>query len=792
MMRTTRAYAIAVFSVVLAAITAHAMSLRDIPLAEITEQTDLWVRGKVVSVKASPLEEDERYRFGHQGTVEVTVVVNVTSSTHPIDAPAVTVHWASSDEFMQRVKKGQECIAALSRRENGTYKTLWAVGIYGWFQVDPESGRVPYVSSIGENVAPNTIWDLVNALDMGQASPDGLDAILVDAWRKRLNEGGLQDFIAAMVFFDAFPGVQLSPAELIAAFERQSLSNASQPRSERHAMRQAVPVLFSLFKRIGDEQSTERLIAIFAQDFSARESAFDDSEIAKGLVQCILAKGGARRVDLVRGLLGKEFTWATGDGRVQARRTPIRADYSAIQAIAEYPGEDTDRMLLDMLHHPATYGIPDSLSMAAVWTGLAKRGNPEVKTYLEAFIANPGTFDLGVRHYDSVDNSIAFAREALQAYAQNLPRDQQTQQLLQSYKQGDLGALNQLFRLVTPGDSALVPVLSSIPVEHLLSEQHSIANAFATTVATDLPDPAFLPQLRALAGSDARDPVRVQLSMVLAAMHACGDTEPARKMAIENLHKPVPSKEWRACYFSITEKAGLVSFLGTLKDPALMSEIDPYTQRDVLDELSQTMKAAALASGEDPHDFAVRNLNKIAILALARAGGGEAIPRLKAIYADDDIAARIAAAMGLYALGDDTGKDIIDLYVNHQELTNTEIAARWRIDLFGDFHSAARYLENPRTDEALLQRLRNGFADGDGDVNAYRKFLKAHESILLPIFVENLSSKDSRLRRDAFDLLRRFHEEKDNYDPDKPPQQQTEAINQIREKVSTYLANPKE
>jgi hypothetical protein len=791
MMRTTRAHAIAVFSVVLAAATAHTMSLRDIPLAEVTEQTDLWIRGSVVSVNLSPLAEDERYRFGHQGTVEVTVVVNVTSSTRPIDTPTITVHWASGDEFMQRVKKGQECIVALSRREDGTYKTLWAVGIYGWFQVDPESGRVPYVSSIGENVAPNTIWDLVSALDIGQASPDGPDAILVDAWRKRLNEGALQDFIAAMVFLDAFPGVELSPADLLAPFERQCLYIASQPNNVKHAMRQAAPVLFSLFKRIGDESSSEWLIAIFAQDFSARESAFDDSEIAKGLVQSILAKGGARRVDLVRGLLGKEFTWATGDGRVQARRTPIRADYGAIESIAKYPGEDTDRMLLDMLHHPATFGIPDSLSMAGVWTGLAKRGNPEIRTYLEAFLANPSTFDLGVRHYDSIDKSIVFAREALQAYAQNLPREQRIQQLMRLYKQGDIGALSQLLPMVEPKDSALVPELTSIPLEHLLSEQHSIGNTFATMVAKDLPNPVFRPQLHALAGSDARDPVRIQLSMVLAAMHACGDTEPARKMAMENLNKPVPSKEWRACYFLIAEKAGLVSFLGTLKDPALMSEIDPYTQRDVLDELSQTMKAAALASGEDPHDFAVRNLNKIAILALARAGGGEAIPRLKAIYVNDDIAARIAAAMSLYALGDDTGKDIVDLYVNHQELTNTEIAARWRIDLFGDFHSAARYLENPRTDEALLQRLRNGFADGDRDVRSYHKFLKANESTLLPIFVENLTNKDPGLRRDAYNLLRRFHDSTDSYDPDKPPQQQTEAINQIREKVSAYLANPK-
>ncbi len=791
MMRKAGVCLFAFFSSAFFATTAHAMSIRAIPLAEITEQTDLWVRGNVLSVKSKPLKEDERYRFGHQGTVEVTVVIEITSATRILDTPAITVHWASSDEFLQRVTKGEECIAALSRQDDGTYKSLWALGVYGWFQTEPETGRIPYVWEIGRNVSPGLLWDLVSALEMGQYSLKGPSALLIDAWQRRLSDGQRQDFIASMLFFDAFPGAPLSPAELIAAFERQYAINGSLPRSEERSIQRAMPVLFSLFQRVGDESSLKWLIAIFVQDFSARESVFDDREIAKGLVQTIMAKGGAQRIDLVHSLIGKEFVWATERGNVQARRTPIRADYDVLEAIAAFPGDDVDGMLLDMLHHPGKYQIRDSLSLASVWNGLANRGNPEIETYLNEFLANPGTFDIGVRHYGSVDNAIVYAREALQAYARNLPRNQRLQQLQRQYQQGDLGALAQLLREVKPGDTTMIPALASVPVDDLLDEQHALGNTFSIVVADRLPDPAFLSQLRALSERAERSG-RIQIALVLAALHACGDKELARANAVALLHEPAPDRDWRAVYDKINEKTGLVAFLGTIGDPALVGEIDPYTRPDVLDDCRTKLTSAAIGESKEPHDFAVRTLCKSAVIALARTGGDEAVARLHAIYETGDIAARIAAAMGLYALGDDTGKELVDLFVNHQELTNTEIAARWRIDLFGDFHHAAKYLENPRTDAVLLERLQRGFGDSDRDLTGYTKFLDAHAATLLPIFVENLSNDNSGLRRDALYLVSHYLGGDLNYDPGKSPQQQADVVDQIRERVNAYLAKLKE
>ncbi len=793
MIRNTWVRACAVLSALFVATTVHAMSIRDVPLAEITDQTDLWVRGNVVSVKSSPLTEDERYRFGHQGTIEAKVVIAVTKSSRPILTPTVTIHWASGDDFMHWVVKDRECIAALSRQEDGTYRSLWALCVYGWYQIDPESGTVPYVSSIGEHVSPETLWNLVCALEMGQNSPQGPNAFLTDAWRRRLNEGRLHDFIAAMLFFDAFPSVELSPADLLTAFERQfsayeaRLNYALQSHAEKQAMQRAVPVLFSLFQRVGDESSLERIIAVCIRNFSAKESAFDDPMSAKGLVQVILAKGGEQRVGLVRDLLGKAYEWGREDGRVRGSRTPIRADYNVIEAIAEYPGEDTDGMLLDMLSHPVMYGITNSLPLAGVWTALAKRGNPEIETYLKEFLANPQTFNLGVRHHDSVDNSIIYAREALQAYARSLPHDQQMQELLQLYQQGDAGALNILFISITPKDTALIPVLASVPAQRLLEEQYGLANSFSIMAATKLPDPAFLPQLRTLA-ERAGHGGRVQTHPVLAALYACGDSEPARAKAVERLHEPVPRKDWRTIYDMITEKTGLVSFLGTLDDPALVNEIDPFIRADVLKDYRRKLISAAAAEGKERYDFPVRELHKSAVLALARAGGDDAIARLRTIYEKDDIAARIAAAMGLYALGDETGKELVDLFINHQEFTNTKIVARWRIDLFGDFHHAARYLEDPRTDEALLQRLSRGFSDSDGELTAYPEFVKAHAETLLPIFLENLSNKDVMSRHAAIQLLQRYVDAETDYSPDSPPRRQTAAINHIRDQVDAYLA----
>lgn len=193
--------------------------------------------------------------------------------------------------------------------------------------------------------------------------------------------------------------------------------------------------------------------------------------------------------------------------------------------------------------------------------------------------------------------------------------------------------------------------------------------------------------------------------------------------------------------------------------------------------------AAAKAEGKEPYDFAVRDLEKCAVLALARAGGPDAVSRLREIYRNGDIAARIVAAMGLYARGDQTGADLVRSFAEHRELENPEIARRWRYDLFGIFHFACKYLQNFRTDSILLERIERGFDDSDHDLAGYDAFIAMNRGVVLRALVQNLESKEGRLRNDAARMLKDIASQDFGYDPDKPIATQQDAIAKWREWV---------
>ena len=57
-----RSIAVGVIACLLASSNAHANSYGRFPLLEITERTDVWVRGRLVSVEFRPLQDDQRHQ----------------------------------------------------------------------------------------------------------------------------------------------------------------------------------------------------------------------------------------------------------------------------------------------------------------------------------------------------------------------------------------------------------------------------------------------------------------------------------------------------------------------------------------------------------------------------------------------------------------------------------------------------------------------------------------------------------------------------------------------------------
>lgn len=778
-----------VFSVAWCAVFhAGATSYNDIPLPSITDQTDLWVRGKVRSLETRELEESERGTFDSNGSHEIIIKIDVVNSSPKIDEMEVTVHWAALKERIARIQKNQECIAALIRRDDGTYKTLWQVGLYGWYQPDTGTSIVSQAGATLTNIRSNLLWELVTALRTGLDSPNGPAASTAEAWTPRLTSSSLSEFGAAQIVFEAFPSLPLPPETLIAALETQHanllvrMANSAAPYDERDQYCRTFVLTLRLLMRNGDPDSIKGLMAVLQQDFTSEWCTFESRpDLAEQLVRVVSARGGDARVDLLKSILGRPFDWKSDDGTRSKHDTPIRADAGILRAIGDYEGGDLDALLIEILNNPTEFDIQDTLALSGLWYALAKRGHPIIKPYLEAYIANPSPEKLGILSNDPENRGVIYAKEVLQTYARNLPKSDQIQEFLRLYEQGDLGALHDALRLITKHDTAFVPSLAAIPIDVLTDSHYSLASSFSYMAATRLPDPAFLPQLRTLANG-------APSGWVFQALRACGDEPLARKLALEAVEAPLPARDLRAVYLTIEERTGVVGFLGGLKDPELFENINRFTRPELLNKYRETLIGAAKAEGKEQYDFPVGMLERMAILALARTGGPKSIPRLKEIYLDGDIGDRIVAAMGLYAQGDDTGIELVRSFAEHHELENEEIAARWRVDLFGEFHRAARMLESPRVDAILLERIKRGMDESDHDVLPYYTFVEANKSAILQALVVNLESKKLRLREDAARMLQDITGMKSDYDPEKLPRDQEDAIMEWRSRVAAIVA----
>jgi hypothetical protein len=183
----------------------------------------------------------------------------------------------------------------------------------------------------------------------------------------------------------------------------------------------------------------------------------------------------------------------------------------------------------------------------------------------------------------------------------------------------------------------------------------------------------------------------------------------------------------------------------------------------------------------------VSNLQGAAIMVLAKLGGDSAIERLRELYASNDYYMRIAAAVSLYYLGDDSGNELLEHFINHTERSVPGIEMRWHVDMSGGkpFHEALLYLRSPETDQLFIERLRNGV--GDEDIKAIA-IAETYKDQVLPILVEHLSSRDRTTREKSHDMLKRLTGKHFGFDPGKFVGQQDEAIELWRSSVEQYLA----
>ncbi|MHC4145971.1 MAG: hypothetical protein ACYSUD_14445, partial [Planctomycetota bacterium] len=133
-----------------------------------------------------------------------------------------------------------------------------------------------------------------------------------------------------------------------------------------------------------------------------------------------------------------------------------------------------------------------------------------------------------------------------------------------------------------------------------------------------------------------------------------------------------------------------------------------------------------------------------AILALGRLRSQSALPRLKELYRSNNMQIRLLAALSLYSLGDDTGFELIEHFVNGTEFSLSDIGDIPEWPWLDTFLCSVLHLR-PHTDELLLKCFGSShfhpypyyrWADTIGD--AEYAFARQYERQLLPVLVEQL------------------------------------------------------
>jgi len=307
-------------------------------------------------------------------------------------------------------------------------------------------------------------------------------------------------------------------------------------------------------------------------------------------------------------------------------------------------------------------------------------------------------------------------------------------------------------------------------------------------IAEVLPDPCFVPVLKEVLEKKVA-------GGLLQALFACGEEKEAIECALTYIPESF-NKEDRQMINPdfLYGLLSVIKFLGTAGDESVIPVVEKFTREDVIQPYREAYERYGLG------EFVAQNLQTNAILALARLGPESAILRVKELYAstDTDMSVRIAAALSLYYLGDDTGYEYLEHFVNHTERSVPEIEIQWgRTWGSSDevFQKPLLYLRSHRTDALLLESLRHSYFRPEGSYTgddrryyAYA-FAKEYQKQILPILVDRLSSRDRTTRKYANKLLERLTAQDFGFQAEKFVCQQEKAIGRWREYINDYLAD---
>jgi hypothetical protein len=725
-------------------------------------------------------------------------------------------------ERVNFLEQGKEYVMGLKHHEGSFWLLPESIGMY---PVDPNSGAVggfircdltsadkvrsrtrgfsssePSGSwSADERIVPIALdeaWQFV--MDVYDAVHEAKhpEGEVLDYWLAKLQSEDLIDCWMAVEYLGTLARPPVEPGTIIDAIERHlRASNGGDPDEESPANLNSFYQRTTFFTEaldllllVADEPAVDRMLALYQQAVLSPEPVFhevreNEDDVMANIFRLTLKHPGPKRRERFVSLFSPFV--AQDDYGIRHELTPM---LPWLLGTAE--GGDIDQLLLDMVEDRAGFGISGvehiEEYVGAIWMAAARRGLPEVGRYLEQVLAEPSTVII-----ESEDGQvkqqqiIELAQQAYHVYicaAQAhglITRGKALEMLVEQYEQGNksirkgnTSIVGSIAELIEPQDRELVPFLAKT----LTSER--LAPIILT--AERIFDPCLVPTIiEALeAGAQYQYAGRDEMTfMLLEALFYSGAEQQAVEIALAELDKPVTDGE------DLQGRTFLIKFLGATQDESLLPEVERFCQDDTVEALSRACSAGDTGKLAMP------------MLALARLGGESAIPRLRHLYQWNDIRIRVAAALALYYLGDDTGYELVEHFASHTERSVPDIEMQW--DYWKGcseiFQLPLMYLRSPRTDALLFRRiqdLRHWFSTNFrlGDYGYGYAFLKEHKQQALPVIVEQLDSRNREARKCANRTLKELTGRDCGFRDDRFAGQQDQVIHRWRAYVEEYLA----
>jgi HEAT repeat protein len=737
------------------------------------EQVDL----DVSDIKAAIIHKQRNQLSIYSGApIKTTVQLRVLEVYPPLPSNVgekIRFTPVFNSEDINLLEEGKEYLIALSHRNGLFWLQRWNRGVY---PVDPNSTEVANLRN--GRMPLDEVWEFI--MDSYDAIHEGTlpSAEVFDYWVAKLQSDDMTNCLTAIEYFNTLPE-PAAPAELVVdAMERflgGRIVDSDKDVVNAGLRRDCLAVeTLELLSEVADEPTVERMVALYEQDVSSGQGIFHEEmsrydgtgsvpESIVKMLKFVLERPGPERrerfLSLLSQLLGRagEETWR--------RQECVRWVLEAVgDDLGKVEGADIDALVLDMLENPASFDISTFYSLSFVWKAAQARGLPEFGAYLEQFLADPPMQISDAWH----------GEHAIGAYARKtMGRKEAIQYVAGLYEQGKISTnavMDVMNELLEPQDIEFVWLLSEA-----VKRDWWMAPILAAEV---LPDPCLVPALRQ--ALEREEPGR---GMLLQALFACGEEEQAIEMALAFVqrHFDEQGAETAGKPYDDYDLRATIKFLGASGDVSAIPAIEYFVPDDM----------------DEPLSGSINEPRNIPIQALARLGGESAVARLKNLYDSQDILVRLLAALSLYYLGDDTGYELLEHFVNGTERSIPEVEMHWgrSWSLAEVFHRPLLYLRSADTDALLLESLgHHGFPHedigGTGNDSRYYAyaFAKEYKHQILPILVEQLFSNDGKVRESADGLLRRLTGQNFGFQPDKFVFQQTEPIERWRSYVEDYLA----